>query len=338
VALGGPPGDWAAAAEAGLAALGALPAGRFHLEYRTALLEPGDGAAGAAIAAAREALAAALPEGYVLAPPGSAGRPARDEAEGAYRLRITRGAGPTVIEGLVPSDTGRRLIATYTKARLGPAELDVGTAAAEPPAGWEPAALAALDALAEVAEGTAELAPGRIRLVGRVAEPAEAGRIHRQLAGAAPAGYAVETALTVDLPAQVAQVPPTPARCAALLEAEIARQPITFAPGEAVFEAGADRVLDRLAAVLRRCEGARIEIGGHTDNRGPAELNRRLSRLRAEAVLDALVTRGVPLAQLSARGYGADEPVAGNATEAGRAQNRRIGFKALVCRTRQAGC
>lgn len=175
-------------------------------------------------------------------------------------------------------------------------------------------------------------------MTGRVAQPAEAGRIHRETVAAAPEGYAVETALTVDLPAAVEALPLSPARCAALLNDVMARQPIGFAPGDAVFEPGSDGALDRIAAILGRCDGARVEIGGHTDSRGAEELNQRLSLRRAEAVLDALIARDVPLAMLSARGYGEDEPVASNATEEGRAQNRRIAFKAIDCSTRQAGC
>lgn len=198
--------------------------------------------------------------------------------------------------------------------------------------------MVALDALGRVARGEAELRPGRLRLEGEVAAPAEAGRLHRRMTREAPEGYGVETALTVDLPAAVAKVAPTPGRCAALLDAEIAAAPISFSPGEAVMEPGSDALLDRLAEILGRCKGARIEIGGHTDDRGPAELNQRLSRARAEAVLDALLERGVPLARLAARGYGEDQPVASNATETGRARNRRIGFRAVTCTMRQAAC
>lgn len=352
VALGGPDGDWPGAVEAGLDALDALPAGSFRLEYRAVQLEAADGAAdeaddgvaSATLERARQALSAALPDGYALTAP-EPGTPASDAGasdSGAveYRMRLSRSADGSSVRGLVTSETARGLVGTYALARLGPAELQL--AAAPPgtgtPAGWEPAALTALDALGRVAAGEAELAPGHIRLTGRVAEPAEAGRIHREMEQAAPAGYAVETVLTVDLPAAVAAVPVSAGRCTVLLNAEVGRQPISFSPGDAVFEAGSDAALDRVAAVLGRCEPARIEVGGHTDSRGPEEMNRSLSQRRADAVLDALVERGVPLATLTARGYGEDEPIATNATEEGRARNRRISFKVAECDTGPAGC
>lgn len=344
--LGGPEGDWVGAVEAGLRALDSLPAGRLRLEYRTALLEGAEDTPPAALGRARAGLADELPAGYAL---GSAPRVAFEAAPeaaehsgepAAFRMRLARTPDGAVVEGLAPGETARRMIESYAEARLGPADLRLALApdGARAPAGWEPAALVALDALGSVAQGEAELRPGRLRLEGEVAAPGEAGRLHRRMARAAPEGYAVETALTVDLPAAVAKVAPTPGRCAALLDAEIAEAPISFSPGEAVMAPGSGALLDRLAEILERCEGARIEIGGHTDDRGPAELNQRLSRARAEAVLDALLERGVPLGRLAARGYGEDEPVATNATEAGRARNRRIGFRAVSCTMRQAAC
>lgn len=340
IALGGPDGDWVAAVEAGLAALGAMSAGALRVEYRDVVLEAADGVSAAAADRARTVLERALPRGYRLAaaPPGAAAAGGSGEPE--YWLRIRRSADGAELDGLVPSETARRMLVTYAEARLGPAQARIGTASAEAPVpgGWEPAMLAALDALAGLASGEAALAPGRVRLTGRVAAPAEAGRVHRAAVEAAPEGYAVETALTVDLPAAVAALPLSAARCAAVLNEAIGRQPIGFAPGEAVFEPGSEAVLDRIAAVLGRCDGARVEIGGHTDSRGPEALNQRLSLRRAEAVLDALIARGVPLAMLSARGFGEAEPVASNDTEEGRARNRRIAFEAIDCTTRQAGC
>jgi OOP family OmpA-OmpF porin len=234
------------------------------------------------------------------------------------------------VSGLAADATTRRLIESYAAATFGRASLRPALALGGRgvPADWDLAALAALDALGAAATGEAELAPGRIALSGTTAGGAEAGRLHRTLAEAAPEGYAVTTALTVDLPAAVAAVPLTPARCARALNDAVLVQPIGFDPGSAVFESGSGDKLDRLASILRRCTPAPIEIGGHTDSQGSTDLNQRLSRARAEAVLDALLARGVRLDNMRARGYGESQPVASNDTEAGRALNRRIAFRA----------
>jgi OOP family OmpA-OmpF porin len=332
-ALGGPTGDWAGAAEAGLAALGLLPAGRFRLTYQSAELEGMSPAGAGELATARTALAAALPEGYVLLGGPGAGDAGSGPAPGAgrYWMHFSRVPGAVVLSGAVPGETARRVIETYAAARFGQAALRpvLILAGAGVPGDWEAAALVALDALSGVSEGEVELSPERIVVRGSVAGPAEAGRLHRLMAGAAPEGYAVESALTIDLPAQVAAAPLSGLRCAVVLDAAVEVLPIGFAPGSAVFETGSREVLDRLGEIFRRCAGGRIEIGGHTDSQGSKGLNQRLSRARAEAVLDALLARGVALDRLAAWGYGEEQPVAGNDTEAGRARNRRIEFTAL---------
>jgi OOP family OmpA-OmpF porin len=334
-ALGGPTGDWTGAVAAGLDALERLPAGRFRLEYHSAELRGIPPTGTAELEQALAALAAGLPQDYVLRGrlgTGAAGHGgAAGVAAARYWMRFSRVPGAVVLSGAVPDETARRVIETYAAARFGQAEVQpaLTLAGSGVPAGWEAASLVALDALSGVSAGTAELSPGRISVVGTVANPAAAGRLHRLMEGEAPEGYAVETALSVDLPAQVAAVGLLPRRCAVVLGAAVKAQPIAFAPGSAVFEPGSGAALDRLGAVFRRCDGGRIEIGGHTDSQGSQGLNQRLSQARAEAVLDALLARGVSLDRMSAQGYGEARPIATNETEAGRALNRRIEFTAL---------
>jgi outer membrane protein OmpA-like peptidoglycan-associated protein len=96
-------------------------------------------------------------------------------------------------------------------------------------------------------------------------------------------------------------------------------------------------VLDRVAAVAKECSKFGIEIGGHTDTGGAADLNQRLSDLRANAVRTYMINKGVPASQLTAKGYGETKPLVndfpgGNADVPGqpdsplRAQNRRTEF------------
>jgi OOP family OmpA-OmpF porin len=89
------------------------------------------------------------------------------------------------------------------------------------------------------------------------------------------------------------------------------------------------RSLDRVARWLLEHAAARVEIGGHTDSTGDAELNFRLSEQRAEAVRAYLVAQGVDADRLLARGYGETLPIADNSVAEGRARNRRVELKLL---------
>ena len=114
------------------------------------------------------------------------------------------------------------------------------------------------------------------------------------------------------------------ADCLARVGVILAESSIRFAPGAATIEAESEPVIDAMREALRGCPDAALEVGGHTDSEGSDSGNLRLSQRRAEAVLAALRADDLPLAAMTARGYGEAEPVADNATAEGRAQNRRI--------------
>ncbi len=83
-------------------------------------------------------------------------------------------------------------------------------------------------------------------------------------------------------------------------------------------------ILDQVAAGLREHPRLRIEVQGHTDGIGSPEYNLALSQRRALAVRDYLVSQQVPADELIAKGYGKTQPIATNATPAGRSMNRRV--------------
>ncbi|MEM9626910.1 MAG: OmpA family protein [Pseudomonadota bacterium] len=105
---------------------------------------------------------------------------------------------------------------------------------------------------------------------------------------------------------------------------------ITFLRGEETLDERAEAILNALAGLAIACLDKTdlvLEIGGHTDSRGAADMNQELSQARADVVLDALTARGVDASSLLAVGYGDRNPVADNATDEGRAANRRITFE-----------
>ncbi|REH37596.1 outer membrane protein OmpA-like peptidoglycan-associated protein [Paraperlucidibaca baekdonensis] len=99
---------------------------------------------------------------------------------------------------------------------------------------------------------------------------------------------------------------------------------ITFATAQTSVRADFYPVLDAVADVLNEYDETSITVSGHTDNVGRADYNQNLSQQRASSVAGYLVNKGVAGNRVSAIGYGMNQPVASNANESGRSQNRRV--------------
>lgn len=99
---------------------------------------------------------------------------------------------------------------------------------------------------------------------------------------------------------------------------------VTFASGKADIQGDASAEIQKVADFMTQYPNVNVTIEGHTDSRGNAKLNKNLSQKRADAVKAEIVKLGVDAARLASVGYGSAQPVADNATEEGRAQNRRV--------------
>lgn len=136
---------------------------------------------------------------------------------------------------------------------------------------------------------------------------------------AAPAAVAVAPA---PAPAAAAVAPaPTVAAAAGAGCADALKLAVSFSTGSAVLSAEGKKSLDGMVDCIK---AKAVNVIGHTDNVGGDTLNLALSQKRANAVVAYLAGKGVPAANMAARGEGEAKPVADNATAAGRATNRRM--------------
>lgn len=103
-------------------------------------------------------------------------------------------------------------------------------------------------------------------------------------------------------------------------------QQIHFAYNKATIRPESYPVVDAVAEILKQNPKIRVEVQGHTDNRGSKRYNQDLSERRANSVMNALVARGIEASRLRARGYGMDRPLVPNDTAQNRALNRRVQF------------
>ena len=99
---------------------------------------------------------------------------------------------------------------------------------------------------------------------------------------------------------------------------------ITFDTDQYYVKPEFDQTLNSVAIVLRKFNKTLIDVNGHTDSTGSMQHNQELSERRADSVAGYLGTQGIDPRRVSAVGFGPTQPVATNATEAGRAQNRRV--------------
>jgi OOP family OmpA-OmpF porin len=331
IGLGVPSPAWGQAAAMGIAALAELGAGTLTFaDADVTLIAPHTVPSETFERVAGE-LKARLPEVFSLRtnrldPPvdetAQAARPAPE-----FTAVLTR-EGRVELRGRLADERMRDAVEAFARIRFGADAVTVATRLdAEVPDGWPVRVLAGLAAMGETVEGSLRVRPDSLELTGVTGNRQATEELSRLLSERLGPGADFRLALRYDrrFDPEAALMPP--AECIGEIAAIQSEQKITFAPGSAQIDAGARAALDAIAEVLRGCGPIALEIAGHTDSQGRAESNQRLSQQRAEAVLAALRARRIPVDSFVARGYGADDPIADNRTEAGREANRRIEFR-----------
>lgn len=130
---------------------------------------------------------------------------------------------------------------------------------------------------------------------------------------------------------QAARPPPKPPRVVLTPSQIEIKDKVQFATGSVELLPVSFGLLDAVVSVLAdNPQLAKLEIQGHTDGVGSDSANRKLSQGRAESVRAYMTGKGIDGARLVAKGYGESKPIADNATDEGREQNRRVEFHILT--------
>lgn len=269
-----------------------------------------------------------------------------------YRTRFQVTDDGLVIEGVAPDEASRRRIVRAAQDRFGVAAVEarVEVRAGQPP-GWEQAAEAAVEIAQQLVIGEVAMTDATISVTGLTGSESSEEVVAAVLAGQLPANYAAtsETGSRAELEAVLRTSPQLaarlerserrrdggavralttldPATCEQRFRDSLATGSILFATASDQLTDTSQQLLETLGSVLKLCPQTRVTIAGHTDDQGLLENNLALSQRRAEAVMQFLVTQGISLSRLSARGYGEERPLVENRTAEDRAINRRIEF------------
>ncbi len=327
IAMGSPSQRWGRAAELAIGELAQLGAGVVTFSDGDLSLVAPATVAQSAFDRAVGRLETRLPDAFTLTAVMLEPEVEGDDVEDgrAEVLATLTEEGRVLVEGRLPDTRIRDSVSAFARARFG-SEAVTLEARLDPslPAGWSVRVLTALEALAELHHGRATIRADRVEIAGVSGNPDVSAQISRILSDGLGQGAVFAVRVRYDEALDPVEQAPTPERCEAQVQAILVDNKITFAPGSATLDNESRAALDQIADVLRDCGALELEVAGHTDSQGRAETNLALSQARAEAVINALLSRRVLVSGMEARGYGAEHPIADNATAAGREANRRI--------------
>ncbi|HKU06972.1 MAG TPA: OmpA family protein, partial [Bradyrhizobium sp.] len=268
----------------------------------------------------REAIAAALknlPEGFSVASNDVKAPPYVFQA---YKDPV---ANTLTLTGNVPDkNVHAALIAAAGRKFFSEKVVDNLKESIGAPASFAAVVVPALGALSRLSTGTLVMTDREVKLSGDALYDAAAAQIRAGLARDFPQNWQYKAEITV----KPASAPVDNTVCQQLFADLLTKARIRFEPGKADLSPDSLGLLDRLTETALRCPTANIEIAGHTDTDGEASQNQALSEKRAQAVADYMVRGGLPANRFTAVGYGSSQPMAGNDTDEGKAQNRRIDF------------
>jgi OOP family OmpA-OmpF porin len=268
----------------------------------------------------REAISAALknlPEGYSVA--------ANDIKAPPYIFQAYKDpvAVTLTLTGYVPdNNVHAALVAAAGRKFFSEKVVDNLKASIGAPTGFAAAVVPALGALSRLSTGTLVVSDREVKLSGDALYEAAAGQIRAGLGKEFPPNWQFKPEISV----KPAAAPVDATVCQQLFAELLGKARIRFESGKATIVADSAGLLDRLIETALRCPNANIEVAGHTDTDGEEAANQTLSEKRAQAVSEYLVRAGLPANRFMPVGYGSTQPVAGNDTDEGKAQNRRIDF------------
>jgi OmpA-OmpF porin, OOP family len=268
----------------------------------------------------REAIAAALknlPEGYSVAVNDVKAPPYIFQAYKdpvAVTLTLTGYVPDNNVHGALVAAAGRKFFSEKVVDNL---KASIGA-----PAGFAAAVVPALGALSRLSTGTLVVTDREVKLSGDALYEAAAAQIRAGLGKEFPQNWQFKPEISV----KPAAAPVDSTVCQQLFADLLGKARIRFESGKADIVADSAGLLDRLIETALRCPNANIEVAGHTDSDGEEPANQALSEKRAQAVADYLVKAGLPANRFTPIGYGSTQPIAGNDSDQGKAQNRRIDF------------
>jgi OOP family OmpA-OmpF porin len=268
----------------------------------------------------REAISAALknlPEGFSVA--------ANDVKAPPYIFQAYKDpvAVTLTLTGYVPdNNVHAALVAAAGRKFFSEKVVDNLKASVGAPAGFSNAVVPALGALSRLSTGTLVVSDREVKLSGDALYEAAGNQIRAGLGKDFPQGWQFKPEISV----KPAAAPVDATVCQQLFAELLGKARIRFESGKADIVADSAGLLDRLIETALRCPNTNIEIAGHTDTDGDEAANQMLSEKRAQSVTDYLVKAGLAANRFMPVGYGSAQPIAGNDTEDGKAQNRRIDF------------
>ena len=228
------------------------------------------------------------------------------------------GPNQVVVAGTVPDEATRVAVISRMRELYGAErvvdQLTLGSVVAPPQ--WQQYVQKLLSpSLKQVSHGQLSIQGNTVDIRGEVGNEAACQQIASDMAQSLNPTYTVRNGLRVAVQEQ------------AVVDQALANRIVEFEPGSAVLRPTAQPILDEMAAAMGKLKGRKFEVIGHTDASGTRAGNVSLSLARAQSVKAYLVGKGLSPESLAISGMGPDQPVASNATDEGRARNRRIEFR-----------
>lgn len=233
-----------------------------------------------------------------------------------YTMVIDWNDGKLAANGFVPDEAsyqklGQQVAAVYgSKQTDGQLQLALGN-----PAGWPDMLETVFKQIHALDDAHVEITDQQIYVSGRAALTTTQQQFAEAMEGLKQYGFNTEMhVISADAAIRTCQTKFD----------ELLQTPILFNSGANTINPDSHPLLEKLSETAALCAGFHFTIAGHTDNQGNSETNRKLSEQRARAVANWLIREGIETSRITVIGHGSSQPVADNATEAGRAKNRRI--------------